>query len=143
MSLPVIEFDLLDESASTEEELSRAGSVAPGIDWELDDNGDLIVPLRYVAGIQSVAQGIRIRILTFRGEWFADLNHGVPWFQDILGQKFDEIVVRNAFRDMILETPGVKRIVSSSATYDTATRATTINWEVESIYGTITGSATA
>jgi len=38
------------------------------VDWKLDDDNDLIIPLRYTKGIQAVLQGIRIRLQLWRGE---------------------------------------------------------------------------
>ena len=33
----------------------------------VDDDGDVVVPMRFAAGVQAVKQGIRTRILMYRG----------------------------------------------------------------------------
>ena len=36
---------------------------------------------------ENVGQRLRLRLLTFEGEWFLDTTYGVPYFQRILGRK--------------------------------------------------------
>lgn len=114
------------------------------IDLLLDDEGDLVLTsdLEFSTGLQAVAQGIRIRIQTFKGEWFLDLDHGVPYYQDLLGQKFNEIKARAAFRTAIITAPGVTELTTLGVTFDRQTRALEVSWEVRSIFGTITEELT-
>jgi hypothetical protein len=109
------------------------------IDFLLDDNGDLVLTsdLVFSIGINAVAQGIRIRIQTFRGEWFLDLDHGVPYYQDLLGHKYNEIKARAAFRDAILSSPGVDDLLSLEVEFNNQTRELTVEWEVQTSFGII------
>ncbi len=118
---------------------------ADPVDWELDDNNDLIIPLRYTSGIAAVAQGIRIRLQLWRGEWFLDLDAGMPYLPTedgavpesaaILGQKFDSVKARTAVRREILSTPGVVDIPELRITFDGPTRALGIEFRAKTAFG--------
>lgn len=101
----------------------------------LDEDGDVIVPLRFLRGLEAVAQGVRVRMQMFKGEWFLDLSTGVPWWQDILGQRFEYNRVAAALRRPILETPGVTDIVSLSIVFDAQTRLMTVSWVARTAFG--------
>lgn len=108
------------------------------VDLLLDNDGDLLVDAGHIyfsSGLRAVAQGIKIRLLSFKGEWFLDLDHGVPYWQDILGQKYNETKVRAAFRDAILAAPGVNKILELEVEFDGATRAVNVWWRVQTIFG--------
>lgn len=118
---------------------------AEPIDLRLVDN-DLVITngqLEFSSGLAGVAQGIRIRLQMIRGEWFADLDAGVPLFERdgvtgdeaILGRRFDELKARAAMRDAILGTPGVLGILSMSAEYNNATRTIKAAWEARTVFG--------
>lgn len=109
------------------------------IDLLLDVEGDLVLTsdLQFSTNLNAVAQGIRIRIQTFRGEWFLDLDHGVPYYQDLLGQKFNEVKARSAFRTAIVTAPGVTELTALTVAYEGTTRALQVSWKVRSVFGTI------
>lgn len=103
----------------------------------LDSTGDLVIDsdIRFATGLNSISQGIRIRILTFFGEWFLNKEIGVRWFEDILGQPFDQSVVMSTIRDQIIATPNVLSIESLTASYESSIRTLKVNWKVNTIYG--------
>ncbi len=115
------------------------------IDWELDNNNDLIIPLRYTSGIEAVVQGIRIRLQLWRGEWFLDLDAGMPYLPTedgavderaaILGQRFDSVKTRVAVRKEILSTPGVLDIPELRTTFDGPTRTLGIEFRAKTAFG--------
>jgi hypothetical protein len=43
--------------------------------------------LKLASGVQRVAQQVEIKLRSFLGDWFLDLDYGTPWFQRILGVK--------------------------------------------------------
>jgi hypothetical protein len=116
------------------------------LDVELDDDGEIHIDeegLRLVSGAQAVAQLIRIAILLFLGEWFLNLEKGMPWFQEILGQKFDPVLIRQRLSERILAVPGVAEIMSVAVSFDPDSRAVTVDWEVRAAFGgTVSGSTT-
>ncbi len=110
------------------------------LDFLLDDDGDLVVTtdVAFTSGIEGVAQLVRTRIQTFRGELFQDVDFGVPYWQDLLGQKFDIVRARAAFRDIILKTPGVLGLVTYSVEFDGPTRTLHVTWSVRTLFGDTT-----
>jgi hypothetical protein len=104
------------------------------LDAELDTaTGDVIIDeqgLRLIGGISGVAQLIGIALRLFRGEWFMNLDAGVPWFQDILGQKYDEATLRRRLSDEIATVPGVSSVTALSISRDSAARTVSIAWGV-------------
>lgn len=107
------------------------------IDWKLDADGDLDVgtDLAFAAGLDAVAQGVRIILLTFKGEWFLDLDHGVPYMQELLGYRFSPLKTQQAFRAAILTVPGVEEISSIEVSLSPATRALRVVWSVRTRFG--------
>jgi hypothetical protein len=109
------------------------------VDFKIDPTtGDLVIEggqLQLSSGLEAVAQGIRLRFLAFQGEWFLDLENGVPYWQDILGQKYDQARVLQIFRQPLLATPGVARVISLTSEWDGTTRTLNVSWEVETSWG--------
>ncbi len=108
------------------------------VDLLLDDDGDLYVDaggIYFSSGLRAVTQGIRLRMQTFKGEWFLDLDHGVPYWQDILGQKYNETKIRAAFRKAIEDTPGVTRVLELEVDFDNATRQLSVSWKAQTTFG--------
>lgn len=63
------------------------------------------------------------RFRLFRGEWFADPEQGVPYFQAIFGQKQpDEGVVTTILTEVIEDCPGFAELLSLEYRFDSSTR---------------------
>lgn len=104
----------------------------------------------FVAGIDAVISGVRTRLLLIRGEWFLDLDAGVPWFERdgvpgstaILGGKFDANRVRGPILRAILDAPGVREVLDLKITYDGATRSVVVTWAARTVFGDTPTSST-
>lgn len=145
MSHPSFSWTLLADSA-TPAANTALGVITPGVDFALDANGDLDLShgdLRMTTGIEAVAQGIQVRLLAFRGEWFADLDDGVPYYEDLLGQKFNEAVARDAFRSAIAAAPGVLQVLTLSLSFHGPTRTLSLAFEAQTNLGVIAASLEA
>ena len=119
------------------------------VDWALDADGDLIMPITYTRGPEAVAQGIRRALLLVRGELFYNLDAGVPYLEGngvdptlvILGRAFDRVRAEAAIREAIVGSPsvpgvvGVSRIVSLGLEFDGQTRKLRVAVRVESVFG--------
>lgn len=116
------------------------------IDFLIDVDGNFtFVNGRIVmaTGLDAIAQGQRIRILNIAGEWFDNLDDGVPWLerdgvtadQAILGQKYDVNKLFNALRAAILATPGTTSITSLFASFDPSTRKVSVTYSTKTIFG--------
>ncbi len=116
------------------------------IDWELDADGDIIVPIRYIRGLPAVAQGIRVRLLMFKGEWFLDETLGIQYYDSkegagdgLLGNAFNPVRAEAYMRKAILAVPNVVSIASVTATFDNDTRKLSMIWRVITAFGESTG----
>src|ERR1700690_705374 len=92
--------------------------------------GDLVVgtDLSFTSGLQAVAQSCRIALQLFRGEWFLNLDQGIPYFQSILGQKPSIAIpaARLAFAAALRGVAGVTTVPVLNVTFDGPTRTMTI-----------------
>lgn len=87
-------------------------------------------------GADSVVQGIRTRLLLFKGEWFLDINTGMPWFQEVFTDGGQDIRrIESALKTQINATPGVEAILSFNLEFIGSTRELTVSFEVDTIYG--------
>lgn len=82
------------------------------------DGADLVI----VADGAAIAQATRARLRLFRGEWFADLDAGVPWFTEVLVKNPNLVGIRATLRGTIADTVGVATIETFDLTFDSATR---------------------
>ena len=108
------------------------------LDVEVDDDGDILVDedgLHLIAGLPGVAQLCRIAMLLFLGEWFLNLNRGMPWFQEILGEKYDEGLLRSRLAEQLLTVPGVTEVISITLAFDPLTRGVSVTWAVRTLFG--------
>jgi hypothetical protein len=80
-------------------------------DWDLVlEDGDLVVN----SGHDAVRQALYKRLRFFAGEWFADENIGIPYWDDVLVKKPNLPAIREIFRQQISATPGVASVDSIS-----------------------------
>lgn len=108
------------------------------LDVLIDADGDIVIDndgLHFATGIAGVAQLIRERVLLFSGEWFLNLDVGIPWFDKILGENFDERAAYDAIRAEILDTPGVVAITSLTISVDPSTRVVSLAYEAQVSFG--------
>jgi hypothetical protein len=106
-------------------------STPDGAGLELVD-GDLA--LAY--GLEAIAQDVRQALELVRGEWFLDEEAGTPWFQDVLGQKQPNLAIaRASLVSRILGRKGVKELVSFDMSFDSASRALSVSFEVSTDVG--------
>jgi len=87
---------------------------------------------------EEILQRIKMRLRFFKDEWFLNSEHGLPYFQDILGTKnLDFNIVESILREQILSVQGVKEIVESSIDYDTNKRQFEYSVNLISINNTV------
>lgn len=102
------------------------------MDLKIDGNYDIVIEngdFVLVDGVDAIAQHITIRLNFFLGEWFLDTRLGVPYYEQILGQKPRLEAVRAIFRRVILETPGMLSISKLNLDYIGDTRALNVTFD--------------
>ena len=68
----------------------------------------------------NVAQRLYIMLRTFMGEWYLNTDHGVPYFQSILGKKVSVQAIDLIFQQKILAEEGVQEILEFSSNLSTS-----------------------
>lgn len=107
--------------------------------WGIDFNSnDLVLShgkLVTVNRAEEVRQRILIALQHYWGEYFLNVQGGVPWYEMILGGKHQK-TVELILRRIILTVPGVRTITSFHVVYPSTTvpRQMEINATLETIY---------
>lgn len=68
-------------------------------DLQLAPGGDLLIKegrLGLTQGAEAVRQRLELSLSLFQGEWFLDLEQGVPWFEFLLGSKAPNLEIAKA-----------------------------------------------
>jgi len=79
----------------------------------LDSDGDIAfdgMDISVGTGSEVVGQRLYMRLSVFQGEWFLNLLFGTPYYQNILGTNFSQVILNAIFLGVILGTPGVDRL---------------------------------
>jgi len=96
------------------------------------ENGDLAV----VESSQAAGQRIRHRLLTFRGEWFLDLEFGPPYREQILVKNPPLDIIGAIIRSEIIKSqPG--EFMSFEASLNNATRSLKVDATMITTEGTV------
>jgi hypothetical protein len=103
---------------------------ATGDGFELA-GGDLVL----TTGGEALAQDIALSLALIRGEYFADLDAGVPYFEDFWVKNPNLAVVRADIRECIEARPGVKSVEQLELVVDKASRRADITFNVISDFG--------
>lgn len=108
------------------------------IDIKLDDSHDIVFDqydLALVTGQEALRQRIKQRLLLFRGEWFLDIDAGVPYFEDVFIKQPRRNILESAFKREILADPEVTRLSAFDLGF-VDERTLTLNFTVQTIYST-------
>lgn len=108
-------------------------------DLVLDANRDLDFGAGQRDGLARVKQQIEVTLLTFRGEWFLNVDWGVPYFDKILIKTPRRAEIESIIRAKVLDVPGVRNVPMIDIAIDNATRRARITLEdIETEYGSTT-----
>jgi hypothetical protein len=82
----------------------------------------------------TVAQAVLTSLKLFQGEWFLNLNAGVPWNTQVLGYG-TQAIYDSAIRAAILGVQGVLSIASYASSLNTKTRLLTVAATINTAFG--------
>lgn len=102
-------------------------------DLLLGEHGDLEIcygDLQLSRGTQSIRQRIRQALLTFKGEWFLNENLGIPYYQEILGQKNSLSTIKAIFIDALQGIKGVAELQSLDIKLDEESRSLLVKFTI-------------
>jgi hypothetical protein len=116
-----------------------------------DETGDVLLsttntvttPTLTTTTSENLAQRLKIRLQTFKGEWFLDGTIGIDYFNQIAGKNRSKAAVDAIIQAEILKEQEVLQITAYSSVVDKTTRKITIQFTVRTIdgfYSTLTAS---
>ena len=116
--------------------------MATRLDLLLDDNG---VVLRngdwaFAVDREGIQQRISQVLKTIAGEWFLDLDYGLPYFEQILIKNPNLPSVQDLFRRALLSVKGVSSVERLTLSLDTTSRTLTVSWVVLTDLGLLVGT---
>lgn len=91
------------------------------------ENGDFVLTK---VESESLAQRLKIKLLTFQGEWFLDGELGIPYYQSILRKGVSKATVDSIFLRAISEEPEVSQILEFSSSFDNLNRSYSLTFSV-------------
>ena len=107
-------------------------------DLNMSDDGDLVLTagrLSWVEDDELIRQNLLKRLRTYSGEWFLNINIGVPYFQAIFVKGVDPEITEDFLIEEILSVIGVKEMVQFSMEFSAGSRELTVNFEVITVNG--------
>ena len=99
-------------------------------DIQFDENGDFVV-------IDSIRQGIQIKLRWIKGEWLFNPNFGVPYFDSIFTKSVNVALIENILRTQILSVDGVVSVGSVTIKVDSQKRTMKANFTAMTTQGEI------
>ena len=111
---------------------------------KLDEHGDMTFGAGrknyLIDSAEAVAQCVLTRLRLIEGEWYIDTKEGTPYMSKIFGRGTESSSVL-ALQQRVLDSPGVRRIVSIGAVHDAESRKAAISITIETDYGVTTINA--
>lgn len=98
------------------------------------EDGDIV----FIDSAERVAQQIKIQLLTFLGEWFLDITHGVPYLDYVLIKNPNFTIIRQIFWEQILKVENVESVDSIELEYNSSERTVIVEYSASTKYGLIT-----
>lgn len=81
---------------------------------------------------ETLQQRLKVKLLTFQGEWFLNQNLGLPWWQRIFRKGTSKETVDIILKRAIAEEPEVLSIQEFSSTLDNRNRTYRLSFVVKS-----------
>lgn len=100
---------------------------------QFDENGDYTIN-KFVSGSPATIQAVTTRLRLFKGEWFLNINSGVPWYQRVFIKPARLNEIDRIIRNTILQTEGVERLSKFDLVFDSSTRKLSVDFAGSTIY---------
>lgn len=84
--------------------------------------------LQIATGVTAIRQQLMDRLTLFKGDWFLDVDVGMPYYQQVLVKNPNLGVVRALFAQAVRTTPGVSELLSLSLELDARSRSLQVNF---------------
>lgn len=106
----------------------------------LDANNDIFLQdgqIHRISEAPETIQQIRSRLLFYLGEWFLDATGGVDYFGIVFVKPVNLSLIESELKSTIINTDGVLELNEFELDYDSTTRKLIVDFEAETIFGTI------
>lgn len=111
---------------------------------DLQYSNDLVIQLgdiTLVTGLPEDAQRIKDRLMTFRGEWFLDIQFGPDYRKDVLKKNPNVQAISALLRKEILKSAPGSKILDFTADIN-STRELSISYTVQTNNGVVADGIT-
>ena len=103
--------------------------------------GDLVLhdgDVLLIDNAERVAQQILITLRFWLGEWFLDVQDGIPYLDYVLVKSPNLLHIRQIFTEAIEKIEGVQRVEEMKFAFDVKNRSLRVDYEVSTNYGLLT-----
>lgn len=97
-------------------------------------DGDVLL----IDNAERVAQQILITLRFWLGEWFLDVQDGIPYLEYVLVKSPNLLHIRQVFTEAIEKIEGVQRVEEMKFAFDVKNRSLRVDYEVSTNYGLLT-----
>lgn len=94
-------------------------------------NGDFF----WFGGAKQIAQQVKITLLTFKGEWFLDVEHGIPYLDNVLIKNPNRVEIESILRTAVKDVPGVLAVPNMKLFVNHPARKLRVDINVETTEG--------
>lgn len=96
----------------------------------------------FTRGPYAVLQDVWLALGFFEGEWFLDLERGVPYFRKILVKTPNMDEIRAVYRDAILGRPGVRDLLALELAFNRTARTLAVSFRINTDVGELASAST-
>ena len=97
-------------------------------------DGDVLL----IDNAERVAQQILITLRFWLGEWFLDVQDGIPYLDYVLVKSPNLLHIRQIFTEAIEKIEGVQRVEEMKFAFDVKNRSLRVDYEVSTNHGLLT-----
>lgn len=84
-----------------------------------------------------IRQQLKVHLLTAQGEWYLNISHGVPYFEDIWRKAVDRALIEDVFKSEIVKVDDITEITSFNMELDSVNRILDLTFSVKTTFGRI------
>lgn len=95
------------------------------IDLAFDTEGDLLIEdydISFLGGVDQITQNLAFRLRFFLGEWYLDIEAGIPYYQDFFIKAPNQIRIESVLKQEIVDTDGVLELTDFASDFNSSLR---------------------
>lgn len=84
-----------------------------------------------ISDSEATTQRLKTRLKTYLGEWFLNLNLGIPYYQEVFDKSIPISSIEAVFKEAIINCPGVDELNKFEIDYTNSDRSFALSFEVK------------